>query len=303
MDSDVLLVERLQITGFRGMQIVDLHFDNDVNILTGVNGVGKTTILDIVYSLLGPHPEQISVRSIYKSAILSLSNQSSVEITESNEVSYILYGQSVSIDDFLGHIRTMAISSFDSYIPNEEKLKKLQEENINLKTDLDYELNRWIVLYNQYMTFISNEVENIIKEGKGSLKQIKALYELPRYTFDLCTRLFGGNKHLQVSKKGELTVRLSDYNDTIIAPEELSSGEKQMLILLLSTLVQGKQKGVIFWDEPEISLHIAWQQQLIRVVRSINPNMQLIMATHSPNILFEGWENRVINLKNAIRNE
>lgn len=69
-----------------------------------------------------------------------------------------------------------------------------------------------------------------------------------------------------------------------------------MLILLISTLTQNNKRAVVFWDEPEISLHIAWQQKLIRIMRDLNPNMQLILATHSPSILYEGWENRAINL-------
>lgn len=303
MDSEVLIIERLHVDGLRGKHIVDLTFDEDVNILTGVNGAGKTTILDIAYSLLSFHPEQSHIRSVYKSAILYLSNNSSVSLTETNDVTYVKGGKSVTAEIFFTSIRKMAISSFDSYIPNIDRLKKMQEENVNLRSDLDYELNQWINIYHKYMTFVSREVESITQAGNGNMEQISALYTMPRYVFDLCSKLFGGNKFLQISQEGKLQVRLADYNDTIISPESLSSGEKQMLILLLSTLSQGQKRGIVFWDEPEVSLHIAWQQQLIRVMRSINKNMQLIIATHSPNILYEGWEKRVINLKNAISND
>ena len=37
-------------------------------------------------------------------------------------------------------------------------------------------------------------------------------------------------------------------------------------------------------DEPELSLHIAWQRQIIPAIRKINPNSQIIVATHSPEV-------------------
>jgi predicted ATP-dependent endonuclease of OLD family len=58
---------------------------------------------------------------------------------------------------------------------------------------------------------------------------------------------------------------------------------------------------VAFWDEPELSLHVDWQKILISTMQKINANMQLIVATHSPFILYDGWENRVVNIKNLIK--
>ena len=73
-----------------------------------------------------------------------------------------------------------------------------------------------------------------------------------------------------------------------------------MLILMLSTIIENNAECITFWDEPEVSLHIVWQRKLIRLIRDLNPNMQLIIATHSPSILFEGWENRVLNVENLL---
>jgi predicted ATP-binding protein involved in virulence len=49
-------------------------------------------------------------------------------------------------------------------------------------------------------------------------------------------------------------------------------------------------------DEPEISLHIEWQQQLIQRVRSLNPNVQIIMTTHSPALIMDGWMDAVTDV-------
>ena len=67
--------------------------------------------------------------------------------------------------------------------------------------------------------------------------------------------------------------------------EKLSSGEKQLIIMLGESLLQEQSECVYFADEPEISLHISWQESLVNDVLRLNPNVQLILATHSPDIV------------------
>lgn len=64
----------------------------------------------------------------------------------------------------------------------------------------------------------------------------------------------------------------------------LSSGERQLLILLTETLLQQQRPFVFIADEPELSLHIEWQRNLINSIRELNPNAQIIFATHAPEI-------------------
>jgi predicted ATPase len=65
----------------------------------------------------------------------------------------------------------------------------------------------------------------------------------------------------------------------------LSSGEKQLLILLSETLLQKEKPAVLIADEPELSLHVLWQERLITSLRALNPSGQIIVATHSPDIV------------------
>jgi predicted ATP-dependent endonuclease of OLD family len=77
----------------------------------------------------------------------------------------------------------------------------------------------------------------------------------------------------------------------------LSSGEKQMLVIMLTALVQENSHCVMLMDEPEISLHIEWQQQLIGLIRTLNPNAQIILCTHSPAIIMNGWADAVTEME------
>lgn len=79
---------------------------------------------------------------------------------------------------------------------------------------------------------------------------------------------------------GELTVA----TEGPIPLAKLSSGEKQLLILLVETLLQRKAPFIFLADEPELSLHIAWQRNILSAIRSLNPNAQIVVATHSPEI-------------------
>ena len=79
------------------------------------------------------------------------------------------------------------------------------------------------------------------------------------------------------------------YGKELISPYKLSSGEKQILVILLTVLIQDQQRCVLFMDEPEVSLHVEWQQQLISLIRKLNPNVQIILTTHSPAVIMNGW--------------
>ena len=79
---------------------------------------------------------------------------------------------------------------------------------------------------------------------------------------------------------GELSVS----NEGPIPLAKLSSGEKQLLILFIEALLQRQQPYIFLADEPELSLHIAWQRNIISAITSINPNAQIIVATHSPEV-------------------
>ena len=60
--------------------------------------------------------------------------------------------------------------------------------------------------------------------------------------------------------------------------------------------MQDQEPYILFMDEPEISLHIAWQESLVEKIRSLNPNCQILLATHAPSVLLDGWQTYVTNL-------
>ena len=99
------------------------------------------------------------------------------------------------------------------------------------------------------------------------------------------------SKSVSVSPRGELTVRIQ--GDAAARPvSALSSGERQLLVMLahLSLNAHLTKSGVFIVDEPELSLHLDWQERFVDAVRKANPDVQLILATHSPAIILDRTE-------------
>lgn len=82
--------------------------------------------------------------------------------------------------------------------------------------------------------------------------------------------------------------------DRKIALPFLSSGEKQLLFLLIETLVANV--NTILIDEPELSMHVDWQKTLVRSMQLLNPNAQIILATHSPEIMADIPDDKIFRL-------
>ncbi len=76
--------------------------------------------------------------------------------------------------------------------------------------------------------------------------------------------------------------------------ENLSSGEKHLIRILLSAI--SSQESSLLIDEPEMSMHIDWQRELISNIRTVNPECQLIFATHSPDIMAEISDEKVFRV-------
>ena len=56
-------------------------------------------------------------------------------------------------------------------------------------------------------------------------------------------------------------------------------------------------------DEPEVSLHLSWQEKLISTIRDIHPQCQLIIVTHSPAMVMKGWMDKMIDIKDIMKIE
>ena len=130
-------------------------------------------------------------------------------------------------------------------------------------------------------------------ESSGLGRQLSryAYCKADRQTFyRVADELFAVTEKTIVRTPDEILFR---QDGEVLTTDQLSSGERQMLGILLTVLVQEGKPCVLFMDEPEISLHFEWQERLISIIRELNPNVQIILSTHSPAIIMSGWMDAV----------
>ena len=107
----------------------------------------------------------------------------------------------------------------------------------------------------------------------------------------LIDKMFSGNKRLVL---GDTSIEVLTDSETKIGLRSLSSGEKHLLYLLLETM--RADFSTLLVDEPEISMHVDWQRELIGAMRELNPKAQIIAATHSPEIIADIDDSKVFAL-------
>ncbi len=139
---------------------------------------------------------------------------------------------------------------------------------------------------------------------KPYLDSVNARMEALQETQDLLTlfvdtinNIFFRDKRIRLHVREGISIMTESGME--IMPEMLSSGEKQLLLLFCNTLTAREQATIFIIDEPEISLNIKWQRQLIRTLLALTKGsqVQFMLATHSLELLAQ-YRRNVIKLEN-----
>ena len=218
----------------------------DVNILTGINGSGKTTFFNVTDALLSADVKRLRQYDVEAEAVI-----------DGEAVDRRKMGREES--PLLGELKEIVYSV---------------GENANSFSD-----------YRLRATNFPEQAEHI----NGRIRRF----------FDTVDRLFAGTgkrigidplTNQLVFKDGEETIGLG----------KLSSGEKQLLIILLRVFLMDERPYILLMDEPEISLHIEWQYRLFEEIRGLNPRCQIITSTHSPSLFGDGWGDKLVFIEDLI---
>ena len=253
-------IEQIEIDSlWSGKRHVVWNLDRRVNVLSGINGVGKSTILNKVVK--------------------------SVEVN-GDILNHLLKGVHIKTNPAdATHLRFDVIRSFDRPVVNGDVISRM---DIRLATELDWQLYKLQRKYLDYQVNMGNRIIESLQQGNP--QQAQQLSEPKKRFQDLIDDLFKDTGKKIVRTENE--IRFSQIGETLV-PYQLSSGEKQMLVILLTVLVEDQQPYVLFMDEPEVSLHVDWQERLIDIILQMNPNVQIILTTHSPAVIMNGWMDRV----------
>lgn len=119
--------------------------------------------------------------------------------------------------------------------------------------------------------------------------------------FDVVNSFFAETKKAIDIDKQKNTLIFVEKDGNILQLNDLSAGEKQLLYLLLTVFLMDEKPAILLLDEPELSLHITWQEKLIDALRHLNPVCQIITTTHSPSIFVNGWSEHLVFVDNLIK--
>lgn len=245
-----------------GKHHIKWELDPSVNILSGINGVGKSTIL--------------------KKVVAHLDCDANGTLGEDDGVR-IGYGPASA-----NGVRYDIIRSFDRPLMNLTAVHKL---DISLATELDFQLFQLQRKYLDYQVNLGNRIISMLQSGlPDAAAQANAIAESKTRFQNIVDELFAETGKTIIRTENE--IRFLQIGETLL-PYQLSSGEKQMLAILLTVLVEDGQPYVLFMDEPEVSLHIEWQKKLIDTIRELNPKVQIVLTTHSPAVVMNGWMDHV----------
>jgi len=97
-------------------------------------------------------------------------------------------------------------------------------------------------------------------------------------------------KNMSISKDKGFTFTTADGKP--LSPTDLSFGEQHELVMLYQLLFKVQPNSLVLIDEPEISLHVAWQVQFLKDLQEIIKlaNFDVLLATHSPDIINDRWD-------------
>ena len=302
-------IKKFEVRGLFGYHSYDLNMTTDsLSTVIGTNGLGKTTIFRVVESLLGGEKEsftflfdipfeEISVCFVNGGYIKlkqerNDTGQVAITINSKRESSF-----TTSIDE------PVQIMNYDA-----EGWDKYCKCIKHVFPEVFYKEKRFLFVKTKRLTAneIKNKMEKIISEkgNKNNFKFFNECFKSLYYEKDPSKKqikIVDGKLSIETSKKvfdkeGKFE-KVLDFNPKylpknkdvrggdLLELENLSSGEINVLAILFEIWFMAKPGAMVLIDEPEISLHIAWQQRMGEIISEMvkkKKGVQVIVATHSP---------------------
>ena len=282
-------IKKIEIKNNKILKDISIDFEKngkviDTIVVAGSNGSGKTTFLESIWNYFFDI-------ALYKTDIME-----KINITLENKFEDSIKNQIINELYFLSSYKEndrkkyqAILSSFETlpkliYIPTEINFSEVKTETTNFYREYSFfnivdfnmikDIPSYIVSRIIYMLG-QNENLTMLDARKKVTEEINGIFNI----LELDVKLKG------ISKDGKNMPIFENSQGEEFDINELSSGEKQLFLRTLSIKMLEPEDSIILIDEPELSLHPKWQQQIIKVYQNIGKNNQIIVATHSPHIL------------------
>lgn len=298
-------IKSLYIERYKGLKDFKIDFNDNVNVLIGENGLGKTTILEIIYNMITSNEKFILEDENFgtcKLKILSDEEVPSVTFHIDKDDSQLNNIEEIIIDPQWNKLKSTIFKKKSSkhwygkgtnivYLPTNVNFKKYKVETLK-KIEKDESIG--VILNSDEMSINLKEyLVNIHYKDLEDMSIGEKPYRIEKFK-KLYNSFFEEKEFIGV-KGFEPLFKIKDTGEMHSA-DELSAGEKQIFFRGGSLLQMNLNNSVILIDEPELSLHPEWQQKILNFYKEIGENNQIIIATHSPHIVSSCKKEEVIAL-------
>jgi predicted ATP-binding protein involved in virulence len=266
---------------------IPLNHDDRITIIYGPNGYGKTFTLSLVNELFNPGHDDF-YRIPFSELTVEFDDHSSLLlIKEQKDAGDILTFRFLRPGEKTETFVCEKKPSGDAFEPG--WLKKLKK-SINIwfvHTDRLVLCKQGLNTENFYaVTDYDEDFRDTVIDNPEMFDRLSEKISL--LTAIINTRF--NYKRLDITRDEGFVFTTSQRR--ILPPDKLSTGEQHMIMLLYELLFKVRPDSLILIDEPELSMHIVWQQHFIHDLQDIIrlTGFDVLIATHSPQIIHDRWD-------------
>jgi len=275
-------LRKLHIDNYKMFKDFDIDFmDKDekplpIVVIAGINGSGKTTLLEYIFRdnilNIGPFYTDYNnyIEFVHNNEIKILNNEARKKKKEIDDYLKVISKKngiaSISYDD-----KGLFLYDLDKYITY---IRATDDNIADIKKNIL-----------EYYRRKSRELDSHSKALKEIQSFVKNIFE----SLDLNFNIDDINDVVQNKEK----VIFKNKMGNTFQIESLSTGEKILLSKILNLYFKDIKNQIILIDEPELSLHPAWQNKVLKLYENFakENNCQIIIATHSPHIIASASHN------------
>jgi len=333
-------IRKLELKNYRIFDDVKFDFTDvdgttlDTVVLAGVNGTGKTTILDLINDIFSGNRIKNITKNFEIKIELDFSGTNLLKLLSSKmsfpDADFFVFDE-YTASDFVSkfsisnnvltiyyqhkNAKTKTVTDFTKLAENINEAIKNSYENIKgvyrysndkIKSDPPKKSNppkKKVSGFFQEVSFHTHQGDMKKRVLDPITEQFFSNLDIPRREI-IENKIRGLN---QIFKNIDINTKLTNIskdellftskNGQEIKFEDLSSGEKQISFAGIYFATLDIANSVVLIDEPEDSMHPSWQNKILDFYKNIGKNTQLIVATHSPQIIASAKPENVFLLK------
>jgi len=290
--NDNSFIKKYSIRGLQYYHDFEIEFSHHCCILVGENGLGKTTILNILYAVLAKKWAFLS-DCAFDFLEIEFKEQKVISFSHAELEAYLIekytnesknLGISSSISQLFKSIELVIDQALKGEILYLPAFRNVREDLMILRRQLTSVIKEGMDADEGFDADFSSIEDDILIPFDLRYLESRLLADNDRtFNFIKTCNSYLVNTHLVFDKKSRMINLYSKADSTEQVPvTQLSSGEKQILYIFSKIHLNNNANLCILFDEPEMSLSLTWQRKILPDIIDSGKYFFLLAITHSP---------------------